>query len=102
MASNNLEVARYVRYVDAKQNGKHLVDGNEFTYKKSPTHAEKVYYVCTHKTRIGCDATAVVQGDKIVKKYGRHNHDTNLVQKRVREERRTRPSMRHLYQPHLA
>ena len=96
MTSNNLEVARYVRYVNAKQNGKDLVDGNEFTYKKSPTHAEKVYYVCTHKTRIGCDATAVVQGDKIVKKYGRHNHDTNLVQKGVREERRTRPSMRHL------
>ena len=45
MASNNLEVARYV---DAKQNGKHLVDGNEFTYKKSPTHAEKVYYICLH------------------------------------------------------
>ena len=38
MASNNLEVARYV---EAKQNGKHLVDGNEFTYKKSPTRAER-------------------------------------------------------------
>ena len=73
--------------MDAKQNGKHLVDGNEFTNKKSPTRAEKVYYVCTHKIRIGCDATAVVEGDKIVKKYGQqHNHDTNLVQKRVREE----------------
>ena len=72
--------------MDAKQNGKHLVDGNEFTYKKSRTRAEKVYYVCTNKTRIGCNATAVVEGDKIVKKYGQHNHDTNLVQKRVREE----------------
>ena len=29
---------------------------------------------------------AVVQGDKIVKKYGQQNHDTNPVQKRVREE----------------
>ena len=83
MASNNLEVERYV---DAKQNGKHLVDGNEFTYKRSRPRAETVYYVCTHKTRIGCNATAVVKGDKIVKKYGQHNHDTNLVQKRVREE----------------
>ena len=44
MASNNFEVARYV---DAKQNGKHLVDGNEFTYKKSRTLAEKVYYIST-------------------------------------------------------
>ena len=40
MASNNLEVARYV---DAKQNGKHLMDGNGFMYKKSRTRAEKVY-----------------------------------------------------------
>ena len=39
-----MEVARIV---NAKQNGKHLVDGNEFTYKKSPTLAEKVYYVTT-------------------------------------------------------
>ena len=53
---------------------------------RSRTRAEKVYYVCTHKIRIGCDATAVVQGDKIAEKYGQHNHDTNLVQKRVREE----------------
>ena len=40
MASNNLEVARYM---DAKQNGKHLMDGNEFMYKKSHTRAVKVY-----------------------------------------------------------
>ena len=32
MASNNLEVERYV---DAKHNDKHLMDGNEFMYKKS-------------------------------------------------------------------
>ena len=31
----------------------------------------------------------MVQGDKIVKKYGQHNHDTNPVQKRVREEDQT-------------
>ena len=40
MASNNLEVARYM---DVKQNGKHLMDGNEFMYKKSHTRAVKVY-----------------------------------------------------------
>ena len=40
MASNNLEVARCV---DAKQNGKHLMDGNGFMYKKSRTRAVKVY-----------------------------------------------------------
>ena len=40
MASNNLEV---VRYMDAKQNGKHFMDGNEFMYKKSRTCAVKVY-----------------------------------------------------------
>ena len=71
-------------YVDVKQNGKHLEDINKFTYRKVRTRAEKVYYACTQKKRLGCDATAVVQGDKIVKKYGKHNHDTNLVQKRVR------------------
>ena len=59
-------------------------------------HVQEVTYpcrdcllYCTHKIRIGCDATAVVQGDKIVKKYGQHNHDTNPVQKWVREEDQT-------------
>ena len=85
MASNDLK-EEVARYMDVKQNGKHLVDDNNFTYKKVPTRAEKVYYACTHKNRVGCDATAVVQGDKIIKKYGQHNHDSNLVQKRVREE----------------
>ena len=85
MANKDLEEEVAV-YINVKQNGKRLVDGNQYTYSKVRERADKVYYACTQKKRIGCDATAVVQGDLIVKKFGQHNHDTNVVQKRVREE----------------
>ena len=85
MADNVLE-EEVARYVDAKQNGRHLLDNSQNTYKKVRTRDDNVYYACTQKKKLGCNATAVVKGDRIVKKYGQHCHDTNLVQKRVREQ----------------
>ena len=40
MASNDLE--EEARYVDVKQNGKHLEDTNKFTYRKVRARAKKM------------------------------------------------------------
>ena len=94
MASNDLE-EEVARYVDVKQNGKHLVDDNNFTYKKVRARAEKVYYACTHKNRDGCDATAVVQGDKIIRSTA-STTTTQIWCRRGSERRRTGPLLQHL------
>ena len=66
MADNVLE-EEVARYVDAKQNGRHLLDNSQNTYKKVRTRDENVHYACTQKKKLGCNATAVVKGDRIVK-----------------------------------
>ena len=45
----------------------------------------KAYYRCTEKKRSLCQATAIVEGEYITKKMGEHNHDSNLLKKRVRD-----------------
>ena len=47
MASQDLEEEVAV-YINVKQNGKRLVDGDQYTYSKVRERADKVYYACTH------------------------------------------------------
>ena len=54
MASQDLEEEVAV-YINVKQNGKRLVDGDQYTYSKVRERADKVYYACTQKKRIGCE-----------------------------------------------
>ena len=72
-------------YVPAKQNGRHLVDQHQYEYKLVRKRDTKAYYKCTEKKKLCCTATAVVHGDMIIKKMGNHNHDSELIKKRVQE-----------------
>ena len=58
-------------YISAKQNGRHLVDKNEF-YSLIRKRNDKAYYACINKKKMNCSATAIVTGDKITKKSGTH------------------------------
>ena len=79
----SLDVDEEARYVEGKQNGKKLQDRNNFTYRKNSTHNGRVYYNCTEKKTLGCEATAIVQGDNIIKKSKQHNSVcTKLVQEK--------------------
>ena len=59
-------------YISAKQNGRHLVDKNEFIYSLIRKRNDKAYYACINKKKMNCSATAIVTGDKITKKSGTH------------------------------
>ena len=71
-------------YLSAKQNGRHLVDKNDFIYSLIRKRNDKAYYACINKKKMNCSATAIVTGDKFTQKSGAHNHDTDLLKKRVR------------------
>ena len=81
----NPETSEKANYVQAKQNGQHLIDSGSQEYKLVRKRGSKAYYRCTEKKRSLCKATAVVEGEFIIKKIGEHNHDSSLLKKRVRE-----------------
>jgi len=80
-----MDEAEDANYISAKQNGRHLVDKNQFIYSLLRKRNDKAYYTCINKKKMNCKATAIVTGDKITRKSGTHNHDTDLLKKRVRE-----------------
>ena len=80
-----MDEAEDTNYISAKQNGRHLVDKNQFIYSLLRKRNDKAYYTCINKKKMNCKATAIVTGDKFTRKSGTHNHDTDLLKKRVRE-----------------
>ena len=78
------------RYIPVKQGGKHLLDPNNYEYRRIKTREHKVYYQCIKHKELGCKASALVlvENEKIVEIKNGHNHDTDLLNKKIREQER--------------
>ena len=75
-----------VKYIAVKQGGKHFIDENEMEYRRIKTRANKIYYQCIEKNNTLCPAGAVIcsKSDVLIKLLGEHNHDSNLLRRKVR------------------
>jgi hypothetical protein len=76
------------RYVAVKQGGKHLLDADNFEYRRIKTRETKMYYQCIKHKSLGCKGSAVVliESDMIVGVHNEHNHDNDLLAKKIRAQ----------------
>ena len=74
-------------YIPVKQGGRHLLGDNEFEYRPNKVKENKTYYVCIEKRNLNCPATAVVcsKTDTVIKYLHEHNHDSDLIKKKVKK-----------------
>ena len=74
-------------FVPARKGGSHLRDHLGMLYYLSKRRENKSYYFCTEKKTLSCGATAVVDNttEMIIKMSGEHAHDSNLMQRNVRD-----------------
>ena len=73
-------------FVPARKGGRHLRDQQGMSYSLSKRREKKSYYFCVEKKILSCPATAVVDNstEMIIKISGDHVHDSNILQKKVR------------------
>lgn len=73
-------------YINVKQGGKHIVDAQQMEYRVTRRKEHKTYYQCVMKNKNMCPATAIVSNetDDIVQLSGEHNHDSDLLKRKVR------------------
>ena len=74
-------------FVPTRKGGSHLRDHLGMLYYLSKRRENKSYYFCTEKKTLSCGATAVVDNttEMIIKMSGEHAHDSNLMQRNVRD-----------------
>ena len=53
------------RCIAVKQGGKHLLDADNFEYRRIKTRETKMYYQCIKQKSLGCKGSAVVESDII-------------------------------------
>ena len=91
---NLIQYPYKANYLPVKQNGRHLLCGQNFTYKlcRKNIETKKTYFVCSLKKTKKCTAAAVVDAktDMIIRIINNHNHDSSLMEQKVRKlERET-------------
>lgn len=75
-------------YIPTKQNGRRLQDQFNFEYNVVRKRDSKTYYACKLKKKEGCTAVATVENasDCVIKLSGFHNHDSMLIDRRVKQQ----------------
>ena len=71
-------------FVPAKKNGgKFLETPDNHAFLKNSQRGDKMYFQCQNKKK-DCKATAIVTNNNVVEYIDNHNHDSNILEKRVK------------------
>ncbi len=73
------------RYSQAKQGGKHLLDADNFQYRRHGATNNRTFYKCVLQKTHNCNAAASVDNktNMLVQLNGSHFHDSDLAKKEI-------------------